>query len=135
MYVCQRSHWNFESRGLTVIDKGQLILKGLFGFFNSLKKWTKNFCLSRLGQKLTFSSSFFGRIEGIKISFRDIIFSEPSKILKPLDSSCWHRHSWLIIDDYWLNNPSVTQKELLLMNKKSKHFHAAFIGRNINWLI
>jgi hypothetical protein len=31
--------------------KGQLISKGLFGFFNSPKKRTKNFCPSRLGQK------------------------------------------------------------------------------------
>ena len=44
-------------------NKGQLISKGLFDFFNSSKKWTKNCCPSRLGQKSTFSSSFFGRIE------------------------------------------------------------------------
>ena len=55
------------------IPKGQLISKWLFGFFNSPKKWTKNFCPSRLGQKLTFSSSFFGRIEDTKISFRDYL--------------------------------------------------------------
>ena len=41
--------------------KGQLISKGHFGFFNSPKKRTKNFCPSRLGQKFEFSSSFFGR--------------------------------------------------------------------------
>ena len=51
--------------------KGQLISKGNSGFFNSPKKQTKNFCHSRLGQKLTFSSSFLGRIEDTKISFRD----------------------------------------------------------------
>ena len=51
--------------------KGQLILKGLFGFFDPPKKQTKNLCPSRLGQKLTFSSSFFGRIEDAKITFRD----------------------------------------------------------------
>ena len=39
------------------LGRGQLILKGLFGFFNSPKKRTKNFCPGRLGQKLTFSSS------------------------------------------------------------------------------
>ena len=34
----------------------------------------------RLGQKLTFSSSFFGRIEDTKISFRDsLIFSDLKK--------------------------------------------------------
>jgi hypothetical protein len=49
--------------------KGQLFSKGLFVFFNSSKKRTKNFCPSRLGQKLTFSSSFFGRIEDGGISF------------------------------------------------------------------
>ena len=42
--------------------KGQLISKGHFGFFNSPKKRTKNFCPSRLGQKFEFSSSFFWRI-------------------------------------------------------------------------
>ena len=52
-------------------SKGQFISKGLLGFFNSPKKRTKNFCPSRLGQKLTFSSSFSGRIEDTKISFRD----------------------------------------------------------------
>ena len=51
--------------------KGQLISKGLFVFSNFPKKRTKNFCPSRLGQRLTFSSSFFGRIEDTKISFRD----------------------------------------------------------------
>ena len=43
----------------------------LLGFFNSPKKRAKNFCPSRLGQKLTFSSSLFGGIEETKISFRD----------------------------------------------------------------
>ena len=41
------------SRNSIKITKGQLILKGLFGFFNSPKKRTKNSCPSRLGQKLT----------------------------------------------------------------------------------
>ena len=36
---------------LSLYTKGQLILKGLFGFFNSFKKRTKNFCPNRLGQK------------------------------------------------------------------------------------
>ena len=49
--------------------KGQLISKGLFIFFNSLKKQMKHFCPGRLGQKLTFSSSLFGRIEDTKIFF------------------------------------------------------------------
>ena len=51
--------------------KGQLISKGNFCVFNSPKKRTKKFYPSRLGQKLTFSSSFFGRIKDTKISFRD----------------------------------------------------------------
>ena len=59
---------NIQKKG---VAKGHLISKRLFVFFNSPKKWTKNFCPSRLGQKLTFSSSIFGRIEDIKISFRD----------------------------------------------------------------
>ena len=58
-------------RGLITKAKGQLISKGLFVFFNSSKKRTENFCPRRLGQKLKFSSSFFGRIEDTKISFRD----------------------------------------------------------------
>ena len=46
------------------MPKGQLISKGLFGFFNSPKKTNKKyFCPSRLAQKFIFSSSFFGRIE------------------------------------------------------------------------
>ena len=53
----------------TVVAKGQLISKGIFGFFNSPKNRTKNFCPSRLGQKLIFSSLFFGRIGDTKISF------------------------------------------------------------------
>ena len=46
--------------GQQYMSKGQLISKGLFGFFNSPKKRTKKFCPSRLGQKSKFSSSFFG---------------------------------------------------------------------------
>jgi hypothetical protein len=49
--------------------KGQLISKGLFVFFNSPKKRTKNFCPSRLGQKLTFSSSFLGELKTLKFPF------------------------------------------------------------------
>ena len=48
-----------------IVGKGQLLLKGLFGVFNSSKKRTK------LGQKLKFSSSFFGRIEDTKMTFRN----------------------------------------------------------------
>ena len=51
--------------------KSQLISKELFVFFNSPKKRTKNFCPSRLGQKLTFSTSFFGGIADTRFSFRD----------------------------------------------------------------
>ena len=45
--------------------------------FECTLQWEKKkservgWCPSRLGQKLTFSSSFFGRIEDTKISFRD----------------------------------------------------------------
>ena len=49
--------------------KGQLISKGLFGFFNSPKKRTTIFCPSRLGQKLTFSSSFLGELKTLKFPF------------------------------------------------------------------
>ena len=47
--------------------KGQLISKGLFVFFNSFKKRTKNFCPIRLDQKFKFKISFFGRFEDTKI--------------------------------------------------------------------
>ena len=43
-----------------------------FGVFNSSNKRTKNFCPSRLGQKLKFLGSFFGRIEDTKMSFRNL---------------------------------------------------------------
>ena len=52
-------------------DKGQLISKGHFGFFNSPKKRTKKFCPSRLGQKFEFSSLFFGRIGDTQKTFRN----------------------------------------------------------------
>ena len=51
------------------LAKGQLILKGLFGFFISSKKWTKNFCPSRLGHKLTFISSFWGELKTLNFFF------------------------------------------------------------------
>ena len=51
------------------MTKGQLISKCLFGVFNSSKQQPKNFCPSRLGQKLEFSSLFFGKIEDAKMSF------------------------------------------------------------------
>ena len=61
--------------------KGQLISKGYFVFFNSPNKQTKNFCPSRLGQKFEFSSSYFGRIEDTKKTFRNqLTFSRWTKI-------------------------------------------------------
>ena len=56
-----------------IIIKGQLILIALFVFFNSPKKRKKHFWPRRLGQKLTFSSSFFGGIKDTKISFRNYL--------------------------------------------------------------
>ena len=41
--------------------------------FNSSKKRTKNFYPSRLGQKIKFSNSVFGRIEDTKMSFRNYL--------------------------------------------------------------
>ena len=64
--MCRRESFKIK----LLISKGQLISKGLF-VFNSSKKRTKNFCPSRLGQKLKISSSFFGRMEDTQISFRD----------------------------------------------------------------
>ena len=58
-------------------NKGQLISKGHFVFFNSPKKRTKNFCSIRLGQKFEFSSSFLGELETPKRHFE--IISETGK--------------------------------------------------------
>ena len=59
-----------------------------FCFFNSSKKRTKDFCPSRLGQKLEFSSSFFGRIESTKRTFRNkLTFSSTQVYL--LTSICY----------------------------------------------
>ena len=52
-----------------IFAKGQLVSKELFCFFNPSKNRMKNICPSRLGQKLKFSFSLFGRIEDTKISF------------------------------------------------------------------
>ena len=49
--------------------KDQLISKGLFGFFNSPKERTKNFCPSRLGQQLTFQVRFLGELKTLKFPF------------------------------------------------------------------
>ena len=65
-------YWPLEvglDNGIHERAKGKLISKGIFGIFNSSKKQTKNFCHSRQGQKLRFSSSLFGRIEDTKTSF------------------------------------------------------------------
>ena len=48
--------WILRSIFWISFSKGQLISKGLFGFFNSPKRWTENLCSSRLGQKFTFSN-------------------------------------------------------------------------------
>ena len=59
----------FLPRATVTEAKGHLISKGYFDFFNSPKKQTKNFCLSRLRQKFEFSSSFFGRIGDTEKTF------------------------------------------------------------------
>jgi hypothetical protein len=51
--------------------KGQIISEEHFCVLNSSKKPTKDFCPSRLEQKLKLSSLVFGRIEDKKKSFRD----------------------------------------------------------------
>ena len=50
-WIKSTTSYEFRRPGLpvTLIPKGQLISKGHFDFFNSPKKWTKNFCPSRLG--------------------------------------------------------------------------------------
>jgi hypothetical protein len=53
----------------STLAKGQLISKALFSFFNSSKKQTKNFCPSRLGQKLRFSSLFLEELKTPKFPF------------------------------------------------------------------
>ena len=49
--------------------KSQLILKGQVIFFSILPN--RNFLPFRLGQKFEFSSTFFGRIEDTKKTFRN----------------------------------------------------------------
>ena len=68
-------NFNFSFQDLDLLTKGQLISKWLFVFFNSPKKRTKNFCPSRQGQKLTFSSLFFGRIEDFISRLTDLWYS------------------------------------------------------------
>ena len=74
MFSWVNSHEFIGKKNLYIFNvnsaKGQLISQGLFVFLNSSKKRTKTFWPSRLGQKLIVSS-FFGRIEDTKISFRD----------------------------------------------------------------
>ena len=60
-----------SDKKVVVVFSSQLISNENSGFFNSSKKRTKNLCPSRLGQKFEFSSSFFGRIEDTKKTFRD----------------------------------------------------------------
>ena len=82
---CHKNLWNlgitsvmiFSIHTTLIIEcihaftKGQLISEGLVCVFNSSEKRTKNFCPSRQGQKLKFSSSFLGRIEDTKMFFRN----------------------------------------------------------------
>ena len=51
--------------------KGQLILKLLFGIFNSPKKQTRKFDFTTMDLKLNCFRLFFGRIEGTKKTFRN----------------------------------------------------------------
>ena len=52
--------------------KGQLISKRLFGFFNSPKKSNEKFLAHLSWQKLTFSSSYFGRFKTLKFPFETL---------------------------------------------------------------
>ena len=61
--------YSFSEALILALIKGQLISKGHFGFFNSPKKRTKNFCPSRLVQKLTFSSLILGKLKTLKFPF------------------------------------------------------------------
>ena len=67
-YVMFHNYLNFQ---IYCSIKSQLILKGHFVFFNSSKRRKKKICHSRLCQKFEFSSSFFGRIEDTKNTFRN----------------------------------------------------------------
>ena len=58
----------------TLKTKSQLILKGLFGIFNFFLKMNKNKSTwGLIVVKLTFFCSFFGRIEGTKKSFWNLL--------------------------------------------------------------
>ena len=65
LFTEQCSVLGWLTTGFNELCKGQLRSKGLLGFFNSSKKQTKNFCPSRLGPKLKFSSSSIERIEDL----------------------------------------------------------------------
>ena len=54
----------------SVRHKGQLISKYLFGVFNFFQKMNKNMLQS---SKIEFICSFFGRIHGLTICFRDYL--------------------------------------------------------------
>ena len=95
-----------------ISNKGHLISKGLCGFFNSPKKRTKNFCPSRLGRKLTFSSSFFGRIEDAKIFFRDQLTFNSLYLINYM-----HYNIYLhtLSKHVWKNTNTCTSNFLLLL--------------------
>ena len=56
---------------LKYLDKRSVNFEMPFRFFNSSKNRTKDFCPSRIGQKLQFSSLFFERIEETKRTFQN----------------------------------------------------------------
>ena len=96
--------WISNLKALQKVLKCQLISKGLFCVFNSSKKQTKNFYLSRLGQKLKFSCSFFGRIEDTKKTFRNWVpFNaglENSNLHKTFTDICLSS-SWRSSGSHW----------------------------------
>ena len=68
--TCLADCWGMHLPVLIFLLKGQLISKWLFGFFKSPKKGPKNFCPSRLEQKINiFKLVFFGELKTLKFPF------------------------------------------------------------------
>ena len=79
------------------LSKGQLILKVHFSFQFSQKTNEKFLCPMTLGQKLTFSSTVFCRIEDTEISFWD--YPTFNLLIKPMSKL----NLWTV--PYWKSLP------------------------------
>ena len=118
--------WRFRKMLWPSQNIWTLLSKGHFGFFNSPKKRTKNFCPSRLGQKLTFLSSFFGRIEDTKISFWDQLTFSCFDFFTILLSRK-NFHSQFIISIFHGQPNSIAFSKIVILVKLSRDFRKKLI--------